>query len=128
MAQPSQKLSHFHQNSTNTPFLAPPQRHCRWVFDRTGGAFRHQCFFLLQFIPPIFSVKLSSFSSGNFANFTLLFLLHDIYVAFVTYFPICALSYAMYFFFQYLRCLCSDQRLKSILRSYHRAYLLGTRD
>ena len=25
MAQPSHKLSHFHQNSTNTPFLAPPR-------------------------------------------------------------------------------------------------------
>ncbi|MBQ2614586.1 MAG: hypothetical protein IJB80_04555 [Clostridia bacterium] len=70
------------------PNSTTPERHCRSGFHRIGGGVRHQCLFLLQFIPPIFSVKLSSFSGGNLANFTLLFLLHDIYVAFVTYFPI----------------------------------------
>ena len=37
------------------------------------------------------------------------------------------LSYALYFFFQYLRCLCSDLRLKSILKFNFPIDLLGFR-
>ena len=132
MAQPPLKPSHFHQNSTNRCFLTPPERHCRSGFDRTGGVLRHQCFFLLQFIPLIFSAKLSSFSGGSFAIFAVLYFMFFIarHLCCMSNFIFLygVLSYALHFFFQYLRCFCSDLRLKSILRSYHRAFLFGSRD
>ena len=31
-----------------------PERHCRSVFNRIGGGVRHQCLFLLRFIPFVF--------------------------------------------------------------------------
>ena len=57
----------FTKTAPTPHFQHHPERHCRSGFDRIGGVSRHQCFFLLQFIPLIFSAKLSSFSGGNFA-------------------------------------------------------------
>ena len=49
-AKQSAKRSHFHQNSTNRPFLTPPQRHCRWGVEAVVAVKRHHCFFLLKYI------------------------------------------------------------------------------
>ena len=94
----------FTKTAPTPHFQHHPERHCRSVFDRTGGVLRHQCFFLLQFIPLIFSAKLSSFSGGNFAIFAVLyflcFLSHDIYVVCVTlfsnmvYYPMPCISFS----------------------------------
>lgn len=89
MAQPSHKLSHFHQNSTNTPFSAPP----RTVLP--VGVWPHWWRLTTPMLFPASIYSADFFSQikfifrWQFFHFhTAIFLLHDIYVAFVTYFPI----------------------------------------
>ena len=89
MAQPSHKLSHFHQNSTTTPFSAPPRTALpvgvwpHWWRLTTPMLFPASFYFFY------FSFKSVSFQFGDFIIFIVILLL----------------------FSHFLRCFCQEQRV-----------------